>query len=150
MASCRNNGTLVIRRTVRRNSVGLSRWAMCMTFLSAALRIRIKIWCPYVFSRGGIALCFTQFVRWKGRFKNKHFLVCHSHTPTHSVAPLRAPSDSVTALVHLHLNKAPCIKEILGGKFYIYLLTFICLFFFLFFSIARNMCFSAGFFSSFS
>lgn len=49
----------VIWRKVPWNGVGLFRWAMCMTFLTAAPRIRIQIWCPCVFGWDGVALYFT-------------------------------------------------------------------------------------------
>lgn len=49
----------MIWRKVPWNSVGLFRWAMCMTFLTAAPCIRIQIWCPCVFGWGGVALYFT-------------------------------------------------------------------------------------------
>lgn len=49
----------MIWRKVPWNSVGLFRWAMRVTFLTAAPCIRIQIWCPCVFGWGGVALYFT-------------------------------------------------------------------------------------------
>lgn len=75
---------LWFHRKVWWNCVALFRWAMCMTFPSDALRVRIKEWCPYVLSRSGTALCFTRFARWRGHFKKKQALsglsFSHAHT----------------------------------------------------------------------
>ncbi len=111
--------------TTTKNSAGLFRCAM--TFFSSTLAQK----CPYVCSRTGIALCFTQFVRWRGHFKNKHFLVCHSHTPTHSAAPASTPSDNVAPIVPL-LNKVNphVFKTVLGQFIFFDVATFIYLVFF--------------------
>lgn len=136
---------LWFERKVRWNSVGLFRWAMCMTFLSAALRIRIKIWCPYVFGRGGVALYFTQLVRWKGHFKNKHFLVCHSHTRPHTLLLHTELRLTELQLLFIFWIKPRALKKFSGQSIYLFtdiywgfFWLFVC-----FFSIARNMSLSA-------
>lgn len=100
---------LWFHRKVWWNCVALFRWAMCMTFPSPrahqtmmSIRPQQKWHCTMFYSVCEMARTFKK--------KNKHFLVCHSHTPTQSVALLWAPSDNVTATVHL-LNKAPCIRQ---------------------------------------
>lgn len=91
--------TLMIQNKTRWKIFDLFIWPMCMTFPWAALCCHIKMWHQCVFSRSGIAVHFTQFARLKGHFPKKPFLVCHSHTPTQSIAPHWAPSDNVASIV---------------------------------------------------
>lgn len=98
---------------------------MCMTFLSSAPASKCEV---HMFS-AELALHYILLSFWDGEdiLKNKHFLVCHSHTPTHSVALVSTPSDSVTSIVRVLNKLRPHALKKVSGQF-IYLQTFICFF----------------------
>ena len=106
---------------------------MRLTFLTSAPASKCCV--HGFFSRPVAALHFNSGLRaGEDILKNKHFLVCRSHTPTHSVAPVSTPSDIVTSVVRL-VNKLrpPCTRESLRASC---LLIYICIYFF---PIACNM-----------
>lgn len=138
----------MIQNKVRWNSFGLFMWAMCMAFSWDALCCHIKIWYQCVFGRCGMAVHFTQFARWKGHFQNKPFLVCHSHTPTQSVAPHWAPSDNVAAIVLFCIELCVIPLLIFFSIFYLFFI-FLFWFFFLYTYIIINSLYLFIFFFSY-
>lgn len=79
-------------------------------------------------SAGPVAALHFSSSLWAGEdiLTNKHFLVCHSHTPTHSVAPVSTPSDNVTSAVRcLNKLKPLCTRESLRAS---YLLMYLFIF----------------------
>lgn len=89
----------------------LCAWHFSQLLLVSASKYDVHV------SSAEAALHYILLARWKGHLENKHCLVCHSHTPTHSVSPLWAPSDSVTAIVP-PLYKAPCVSKLPGEILY--------------------------------
>lgn len=79
------------------------------------------------FSRTSIPLYFKQFARWRGHFKNKPFLVCHSHTPTDCMFQPQLSLTALNLFSVLWIGKSLCIKGRLNSVFlFIYIHFLLC------------------------
>lgn len=108
------------------NSVAFSgelcAWHFSQTFSGASSNNDVSLFC----SRTSFALYFTQFARWRGHFKNKPFLVCHSHTPTDCMLQSQLSLTALNLFSVLWIGKSYTLKRDSAQFIYIFSCTFGC------------------------